>query len=240
MLISPRKWVLRILGLPRARTPSEVHISPNARLDSVLFEGAAWVGEGAAISGRVRVGRFTTIGRECMIWGRRDADALDIGRFCQFGPRVAVYVSNHRTDLLTSYIGKLLFSGDLKQLTRVSPVRIGHDVWIGHGALILPGVCIGSGATIGAGAVVTKDVRPYSVVAGNPAREIRRRFDDEMVDALLAWKWWDMSPTELDACKELFTISLLEDRSRFLRELAARFPDAPLGLYMTLRETREC
>jgi phosphonate metabolism protein (transferase hexapeptide repeat family) len=74
---------------------------------------------------------------------------------------------------------------------REQTVDIGHDVWIGHGAVILPGVHIGTGAVIGAGAVVSRSVAPYAVVAGVPARQLRRRFDDGIVDALLAIAWWD-------------------------------------------------
>ncbi len=70
-------------------------------------------------------------------------------------------------------------------------ITIGNDVWIGYGAIILSGVCIGHGAVIGAGSVVTKDVGNYEIVAGNPARLIRKRFDDETITQLLALKWWD-------------------------------------------------
>ena len=68
---------------------------------------------------------------------------------------------------------------------------IGNDVWIGNGATIMPGVQIGDGAIIGTNSLVTKDVHPYTIVAGNPAREIRKRFDDETIQFLLQLKWWD-------------------------------------------------
>jgi hypothetical protein len=71
------------------------------------------------------------------------------------------------------------------------PIIIGNDVWIGRNAMILSGVTVGNGAVVGAEAVVTRDVRPYAVVAGNPAREVRRRFTDEQVDALQELRWWD-------------------------------------------------
>lgn len=77
------------------------------------------------------------------------------------------------------------------------PVEIGNDVWIGRNAVILPGVCIGHGAVVGAAAVVTKDVPPYTIVAGNPARVIRRRFSDDEVDALLEYRWWDFEDAKL-------------------------------------------
>ncbi len=70
-------------------------------------------------------------------------------------------------------------------------VTVGHDAWIGHGALLMPGVTVGTGAVIGAGAVVTRDVEPYTVVVGVPARPLRRRFGPEVAEALLAIAWWD-------------------------------------------------
>ena len=77
------------------------------------------------------------------------------------------------------------------------PICIGSDVWIGAGALILSGVTVGHGAVIGAHAVVARDVRSYAIVAGNPAREARRRFTDEQVDALLSLAWWTWPHEEL-------------------------------------------
>lgn len=74
---------------------------------------------------------------------------------------------------------------------------IGHDVWIGEGAFIKSGVRVGTGAVVGMGAVVTKDVPPYAIVAGNPARVIRKRFSDELIQSLLATGWWDKDDAEL-------------------------------------------
>ncbi|WP_300286554.1 CatB-related O-acetyltransferase [uncultured Alistipes sp.] len=78
------------------------------------------------------------------------------------------------------------------------PLEIGHDVWIGANAIVLPGVSrIGDGAVIGAGSVVTKDVEPYEIVVGNPARPIRKRFGDAQIAALEKSRWWEMDRREL-------------------------------------------
>ena len=81
---------------------------------------------------------------------------------------------------------------------------IGNDVWIGSGCFIKGGVTIGDGAVIGMGSVVTHDVPPYEVWAGNPAKLIKKRFDDETIASLLKTKWWDMSEDELRKCGDLF------------------------------------
>lgn len=81
-------------------------------------------------------------------------------------------------------------------------INVGNDVWIGIGAIIKSGVIIGDGAVIGAGAVVTKDVRPYEIVAGNPAKHIRFRFDEEIINELLELRWWDFSEDKLSVLAE--------------------------------------
>jgi virginiamycin A acetyltransferase len=96
---------------------------------------------------------------------------------------------------------------------------IGNDVWIGQNAVILPGASIGDGAIIGANSVVGGHVEPYTIVVGNPARFLRKRFDDELIDLLLQFKWWDRSVDEINALIPLLTCGDLE---RVKAELTAR------------------
>jgi len=91
---------------------------------------------------------------------------------------------------------------------------IGHDVWIGHSALIKQGVNIGTGAVVGMGSIVTKDVAPYSIVVGNPAKEIRKRFDNLTIEGLLSSKWWDYNEEELKKMAYLFN-----DTTKFLKKI---------------------
>ena len=96
---------------------------------------------------------------------------------------------------------------------------IGNDVWLGQNAVILPGVHIGNGAIIGANSVVGSDIPPYAVAVGNPAREIRKRFDDELIQLLQEYKWWDKSIEEINHLIPLLTSSDLE---RVKTEISAR------------------
>jgi virginiamycin A acetyltransferase len=124
---------------------------------------------------------------------------LTIGDFCSIGPEVKIYLGGeHRSDWLTTYPFSHFYPDFKGYDYRVSKgdVTIGNDVWIGHGVMILSGVTIGDGAIIGAGSVVSKDVEPYSVVAGNPAKHIKYRFSADEIKMLLDLKWWDW-PDEL-------------------------------------------
>jgi virginiamycin A acetyltransferase len=96
---------------------------------------------------------------------------------------------------------------------------IGNDVWIGQNAVILPGVNIGDGAIIGANSVVGSNISPYTIVAGNPAKVIRKRFDEELIDLLLRFKWWDKSITEIN---ELIPILTCSDLEKVREELKAK------------------
>lgn len=135
-------------------------------------------------------------------------DRLVIGKFCQIasGTTFIMGAANHRISSVTTYPFDV-FGGawsertpsHLSQLPHKGDTVIGNDVWIGRESVIMPGVSIGDGAIVAAYSVVTRDVPPYGVVGGNPARLIKRRLDDEMIDLLLAVRWWDFEPERLAA-----------------------------------------
>jgi acetyltransferase-like isoleucine patch superfamily enzyme len=124
---------------------------------------------------------------------------LSIGRFCSIADGVEILLGgNHRTDFATTYpFGAMTgvwpeAAGRDDFHASKGDVTIGHDVWLGSQCMILSGVTIGTGAVIAARAVVTRDVPPYAMVGGNPARLIRMRFEPAIVERLLASRWWDL------------------------------------------------
>ncbi len=129
-----------------------------------------------------------------------------IGKFVSIGPLVGLNPANHPLDRTSQshftykswqYFGDIDDEAELFEGRRGARVTIGHDAWIGRAAIVLPGRSVGIGAVVGAGAVVTKDVAPYTIAAGNPARMIRPRFAPDIAARLLALAWWDWSHRDL-------------------------------------------
>lgn len=127
-------------------------------------------------------------------------DKLIIGKFCSIacGAKFIFNSANHKLSSISTYPFPIFFEEwglNVKDITAAwdnkGDIVIGNDVWIGYEAVILSGVSIGDGAVIGTRAVVTKDVPPYTIVGGVPAKPIRKRFQREIVDTLLKIKWWD-------------------------------------------------
>ncbi len=143
----------------------------------------------------VRVGRGTYGVSRNTFHGLSDKVPVEIGNFCSIATDARIFcLAGHRTDLPSTYpFRTLLFNpaGGNQDAVSRGPVRIGNDVWIGAAALVLDGVTIGDGAVVAAGAVVTRDVPPYAIVAGNPARIIRHRLPPEIIAALLDIRWWE-------------------------------------------------
>ena len=156
-------------------------------------------------------------------WSR---DKLIIGKFCQIASGVEFMMNdaNHQMSAVSTFPFYTLEGWDMKAPDALDmPFKgdtvIGNDVWIGQNAVLLPGVHIGDGAIIGANSVVGHDVPPYTIVAGNPARVLRKRFDDELIGLLEKFKWWDRPIDEINALIPLLTSS---DLNKVRAELKAR------------------
>ncbi|MFC9600250.1 Vat family streptogramin A O-acetyltransferase [Peribacillus butanolivorans] len=127
-------------------------------------------------------------------------DRLVIGKFCAIAPGVTFIMNgaNHRMDGFSTYPFNIFGQGwekytpTLDQLPFKGDTIIGNDVWIGMDTVIMPGINIGDGAIIAAKSVITKDVEPYTIVGGNPAKKIKTRFSEEIISKLLEIKWWDL------------------------------------------------
>lgn len=164
-----------------------------------------------------RFGRWTEVGARCRLtetvmddWSYvvHDSEIIytTIGKFCSIAAHTRINPGNHPMERITqshvTYRASQFFDGEEDEVDffarrRARPVTIGHDVWIGHGAIVLPGRTIGTGAVVAGGAVVTKDVAPYTIVAGNPARVVRRRFPEAIAERIAALAWWDWSRERL-------------------------------------------
>lgn len=160
---------------------------PPSQWERLRREGIVSAGTGTYELGAVQVHEYRTPD------GRWLGSRLRIGSYCSIASCEIFLGGNHRSDWVSQYPLRTFggLAGADEETTDKGDVRIGSDVWIGFGATILSGVSIGHGAVIGARAVVAHDVAPYDVVVGNPARVVRRRFDDETVCRLLEMAWWD-------------------------------------------------
>ena len=142
---------------------------------------------------------------------RQDVDRLVIGSFCSIGSGASFIMAGnqgHRADWVSSYPFFYMqqepaFAGARDAFIPAGDTVVGSDVWIGAEAMILPGISVGHGAVIGSRAVVTRNVAPYAIVAGNPAKEIRMRFPADEVRMLLEMQWWDWPLPALEAAMPL-------------------------------------
>jgi len=180
----------------------------NALMRELYFLGSrlkpSWLYQ---LDGTLTIGEGT-YGRPRVVKFRGDRNRVIIGKYCSIALDVTVFVGgNHRTDWVSTYAFRWCYNlpGKLEDGMPFSrgDVVIGSDVWIGSGSTLYSGVTIGHGAVIAGCSVVTRDVPPYTIVAGNPARVIKQRFSDEQIAALLEIAWWDWPLPEVLAAVDM-------------------------------------
>lgn len=151
----------------------------------------------------VDVDKYTSINSYTLI------DSGSIGKFCSIGPFCHIGAGNHAVEYMSTsqhaiYGKNNIFGVEEYWESWQAPPQIGHDVWIGSHVIIMQHVNIGHGSIIGAGSVVTKDIPPYAIAVGTPAKVIRYRFSEEKIAYLLSLKWWDLPLDELVKYKSVF------------------------------------
>ena len=156
-------------------------------------------------------------------------DKLIIGKFCQIAAGVEFVMNgaNHQMNAVSTFPFYTLTGWDMKAPAPADmPLKgdtiIGNDVWIGQNVTILPGVHIGDGAIIGASSVVGSNVEPYTIVAGNPVQFIRKRFDEELTNLMLEWRWWDKPIEEINSLIPVLTSSDLTEVKRKVKEMLGK------------------
>lgn len=178
---------------------SEPRIHTTAELKSCRLGRHVVIGERVVL-------REVTVGDYSYFERHGEAIYTQIGKFCSVAANVRINALEHPMERVTThklsyrpneYFRFLGVDQDFRERRRAKRVVIGNDVWIGHGAVVLPGVSIGDGAVIGANAVVSRDVAPYTIAAGVPARPLRERFPREIASRLAALAWWDWPAEKL-------------------------------------------
>ena len=189
---------------PIAGYDKEIYVKPTIKNPSIIVGDFTYIADSDFES---HVTHFYS-------WSR---DNLIIGKFCQIAAGVEFVMNdaNHKMNAVTTFPFYTLEGWEMKipdpaEMPFKGNTVIGNDVWIGQNAVILPGVHVGDGAIIGANSVVGSDVAPYTIVIGNPAKVLRKRFDDELIGLLLKFKWWDKSIEEINALIPILTSSDLE------------------------------
>lgn len=202
-----------IIGLFYSLFSKKVRVIPFSRIDSKSsFEGKNYIGRKSIVL-CTKLGRYSYMGSNCVFTNSK------IGRFCSISSNVKIITGKHPSSVFVSthpvfysanhptgntFVKENLFE-EFERTANGKDIEIGNDVWIGRNVLLMGGISIGDGAIIAAGSIVTKDVEPFTIVAGIPAKVVRRRFNDEDCCKLQNIKWWEWDDEKLKKNSCLFS-----------------------------------
>lgn len=170
---------------------------------------------------RVVIGCNSYGNPKLLLWA--DSERIEIGKYCSIADSVCIFGGGeHRLDWVTTYPLRIAFGLDGAEQdghpSSKGPTIIGNDVWIGYGAKVLSGVTVGDGAVIAAGSVVVKDVEPYSITAGNPAKMVRYRFKKNEIKSLLEIQWWNWPSNKIVEAVECLSSNKIDVFIRYATE----------------------
>ena len=175
----------------KARVSRHLYISDSTVENFIAeFEGGNFV-YSSHLSGAIRMGVHSYVNPGCRL------RHVTIGRYCSIADRVVLSPEQHSIRMVSSHPHMIVKSSAADASLKHAETKVGHDVWLGIGAVVMSGLTIGHGAVIGAASIVTTSVPPYAVVVGSPARVIRLRFPEKIVEQLLSLEWWNYSMSNL-------------------------------------------
>lgn len=203
---------------PRPQAPAQWQ-APNEAMARQMRQLGIHIAAGSRIiCPNVTIGAHTRINGPILIKG---SGVCRIGRYCALGDGIRIITSNHDMTAANMQVDVQNRHGFRELMQPRQPVEVGHNAWVGDAVILLPGAKLGPGAVVGAGAVVTKELPPFAVAVGNPARVLRLRFAQEIIDQLLEIAWWDWDEARIGRNAALFNADLTADPELDLSTLVA-------------------